>query len=248
MKKTLMTITATALIATSFGFSPYVEAATATKQAISIKETYPNGISSKLVATNNKQDAKSTASIASANTYSVKAGDTLWGISKKTGVSVTNLKKINSLSSDVIRIGQVLKLTSDSDKEEIVQLAADVDKDVTNLINEATKLVGTKYVFGGSSPSGFDCSGFIYYVLNKSGKDVERKSSLSYYKQSTKLDKPEKGDFVFFAGTYKPGISHMGIYIGNNSFVHASSDGVQISSLSNSYWSEHFYSYGRFKD
>lgn len=244
MKKTLMTITATALIATSFGFAPQVEAATATKSAISIKQSYPDSYSSKLVSTIDSNT--NTATIASSNTYTVKSGDTLWAISNRSGVSVKNIKEWNNLSSDVIRVGQVLKLASKSSSEgEIVQLAEEVDQNVTSLINEATKLVGTRYVFGGTTPNGFDCSGFIYYVLNKSGIKVDRTSSLGYYNQSTKVENPEVGDFVFFAGTYKPGISHMGIYIGNNSFVHASSSGVRITSLNDSYWSKYFHSYGK---
>ncbi|MBM7570430.1 C40 family peptidase [Aquibacillus albus] len=250
MKKTLLSISATVLIASSFGIgATSVQASTNTNESVSIKQSYPQSESIKRVTKNSV--SKSTATIASINqsTYTVIAGDTLWGISKKYDVSVSQLKKWNNLSSNTLQIGQSLNVKVEekekSDSSNIEQLSKEEDKEVNSIVNEATKLIGTKYVFGGTSPKGFDCSGFIYYVLNQAGEKLDRTSSLGYYNQSTKVTSPEVGDFVFFAGTYKSGISHMGIYIGNNSFIHASSSGVRITSLDDSYWSKYFHSFGR---
>ena len=115
----------------------------------------------------------------------------------------------------------------------------------SNLINNAKKLMGIKYRFGGTTTSGFDCSGFIQYAFKQSGKSVAR-DTLGQYAGTSKISNPQAGDLVFFAGTYRPGISHVGIYLGNNQFIHAStSKGVAINSVNDSYWKKHFHSYRR---
>ncbi|WP_244913445.1 LysM peptidoglycan-binding domain-containing protein [Heyndrickxia sporothermodurans] len=187
-------------------------------------------------------------------TYIVKSGDTLSKIGKEFGVSVAELKKLNKLTSDMIYVGQKLNI-----KQQAGQTAAPpkVDKpaglsstfSVKKVIDTAKKLVGTPYVWAGATPSGFDCSGFIYYVYNNAGLSLPRISSEGYYNRSYYVTKsPQQGDLVFFTGTYKSGISHLGIYIGNNQFIHASSDGVQLSSLDNSYWKSHFDGFKRLYD
>lgn len=115
-----------------------------------------------------------------------------------------------------------------------------------NIASIAPEFVGTPYVFGGKTPAGFDCSGFIHYVHQFAGLDLLRMSSEDYYKQATKVNVPEVGDLVFFKDTYKTGISHMGIYMGENKFVHAGSKGVEMTNLSNTYWQQHFVAFKRF--
>src|SRR5699024_12556649 len=103
------------------------------------------------------------------------------------------------------------------------------------------------YTWGGSSIStGFDCSGFIDYAYNKAGKSIGRLSSEGYFNRSHYVNKPKKGDLVFFENTYKKGISHLGIYLGGNKFISAESDGVKVNTLDNPYWSKHFDGYKRF--
>ncbi|GGJ94970.1 hypothetical protein GCM10007063_16870 [Lentibacillus kapialis] len=117
---------------------------------------------------------------------------------------------------------------------------------MNELISTAKSQQGTRYVWGGSTPKGFDCSGFIQYTHNKAGKDIPRLSSAGYYNRAQYVNNPEVGDLVFFENTYKSGISHMGIYLGGGDFIHAGSDGVEISNVSNPYWSKHFDGYKRF--
>ncbi|WP_404330385.1 LysM peptidoglycan-binding domain-containing protein [Mesobacillus maritimus] len=177
--------------------------------------------------------------------YKIKAGDTLGKIAQQHKMTVTQLKALNNLSSDLIYAGKTLKVSgqvtiSEPEKEVAASNSAD------QLIKDAKALLGTPYVWGGSSTKGFDCSGFINYVYNKSGKGLVRTSADGYFNRSYYVDKPQPGDLVFFANTYKKGISHVGIYLGNNEFIHAGNDKVEISSLTNTYYKKHFESFKRF--
>ncbi|MGE8204591.1 LysM peptidoglycan-binding domain-containing protein [Heyndrickxia sp. NPDC080065] len=181
-------------------------------------------------------------------TYIVKSGDTLGKISLNFGMSVADLKKLNKLTSDMIYIGQSLIVKAQSGQTnppKVETPAPDLQFSVKKLVDEATKLLGTPYEWGGSTIKGFDCSGFIYYVFGKAGVNLPRTSSEGYYSRSYYVKSPQIGDLVFFADTYKSGISHLGIYVGNNQFIHAGDNGVQLSSLNNSYWKSHFDGYKR---
>ena len=111
------------------------------------------------------------------------------------------------------------------------------------LVANAMKYVGYRYVFGGTSPAGFDCSGFVYYVHNVSGAPVGRGMWQQYNGGARiPISQLQPGDTVFFANTYMPGLSHNGIYIGNGQFIHANDErsGVTISSISTAYWTSHY--------
>ncbi|MBH9966637.1 LysM peptidoglycan-binding domain-containing protein [[Bacillus] enclensis] len=186
--------------------------------------------------------------------YTVKSGDTLSHISINYNVSVSAIKKYNNLKSDMIYVGQVLKLgTSQAAQPEQPSKPADPDPqendtsfNADQLISLAKAQLGKPYVWGGSTTSGFDCSGFIYYAFNKAGVKVTRTSSEGYYNRSFYVNKPVVGDLVFFENTYKKGISHLGIYVGDNKFIHAGDNGVEITSLDNSYWKSKFDGFKRF--
>lgn len=108
-----------------------------------------------------------------------------------------------------------------------------------DIIDTAKSYIGVRYQFGGASPSGFDCSGFLYYVFGKAGIELPRMSSDQYLVgQPVAKANLIPGDMVFFERTYsKAGITHAGIYIGDNKFISAtSSRGIKIDSLSDSYW------------
>jgi len=177
----------------------------------------PNGSS-----TNNIQNSTST--------YTVKAGDTLWAIATKHGLTVSQLKSYNGLTSNTVYIGQVLNLHSNGNVQ-----APKKNFNVNSLITEAKKYLGVPYVWAGTSPQGFDCSGYLHYVFLQVGVAIPR-TVATIWDATTPVSSPQKGDLVFFE-TYKAGPSHAGIYLGDGTFIHAStSKGVTISSMNNSYW------------
>ena len=122
------------------------------------------------------------------------------------------------------------------------------DETFAAMIAEADKYVGYPYVWGGSSPStSFDCSGFISWVLNHSGWSVGRQTAQGLYNICTPVTagQAKPGDLVFFVGTYDtPGVSHVGLYVGNSVMLHCG-DPISYTNLNSSYWQSHLYCYGR---
>ncbi|MEH7125939.1 LysM peptidoglycan-binding domain-containing protein [Bacillus sp. JJ1773] len=167
----------------------------------------------------------------SINTYTVQNGDSLWKIATENNLSVTQLMSMNSLNSNVIYVGQKLTVqqaTATQIKE------SEVSK-VDALIAEAKKYIGVPYVWGGSSPAGFDCSGYLNYVFNHAGISIPR-TVLTIWNATKSVSSPDIGDIVFF-NTSSAGPSHAGIYLGNNKFIHSgSSTGVTISDMTLTYW------------
>lgn len=114
-----------------------------------------------------------------------------------------------------------------------------------SIVAEALNYVGLPYVWGGTGPSGFDCSGFVHYVLTQVfgynfTRDLAAQSVSGRHVDAASL---APGDLVFFQNTYKWGLSHVGIYIGDGQFVHAGSErtGVTISNMWDSYWGSRYY-------
>ncbi|GHI01211.1 C40 family peptidase [Neobacillus kokaensis] len=174
-----------------------------------------------------------------AKTYTVKTGDSLSIIAKIYGLTLTQLTSYNNLSSDIIYVGQVLKLSSDGitvpapKAPELPKVNSSINAD--ELISEAKKYIGVSYVWGGTTPAGFDCSGFLNYVFNKKGISIAR-TVAALWDAGTSVSNPQKGDIVYY-NTFGKGPSHAGIYIGDNKFIHAgTSTGVMITDMNNSYW------------
>lgn len=117
------------------------------------------------------------------------------------------------------------------------------------LLQEAARYLGTPYVWGGYSPSGFDCSGFVSYCLTHSGvRNTGRLTAQGLYDICTPVSESEvqPGDLIFFTGTYNAGepVTHIGIYVGGGQMIHCGHP-VQYTSIYSSYWQSHFYGFGR---
>ena len=113
----------------------------------------------------------------------------------------------------------------------------------SSAISTAKKYIGGRYVFGGTSPSGFDCSGFTQYVFNQSGISIPRTTTgQASVGSSVSKSQLQPGDLLVFSGTYKAGPSHVGVYIGDGNFVHAANSrkGVRVDSVNSSYYGSKF--------
>lgn len=109
------------------------------------------------------------------------------------------------------------------------------------LIAEAHKVIGTPYRAGGTTPKGFDCSGFVGYTYKKVGVSLPRSSGAMYKKgKPVSLKQLAPGDLLFFKTSKHKGISHVAIYIGKNRMIHATSKGVKVDSIHQSYWKQRF--------
>lgn len=193
-----------------------------------------------------------TPTVSTNGTYKVQQGDTLSKIAAQFKMSVSALKTANNLKSDIIYVNQVLKVTISGAAPSTPNAGTPPTTTPTNgqlniskMITDAKKYMGVPYKWGGTTPSGFDCSGFIYYVM-KQQVSMPRYTTMGFWNASKSVSQPQPGDLVFFT-TYAPGPSHLGIYLGNRQFIHAgSSTGVTISSLDNSYWSKRYLGAKRF--
>ncbi|MDR4151734.1 MULTISPECIES: enterotoxin EntFM [Bacillus] len=156
------------------------------------------------------------------------------------------------VSADFVKFvkGGVNNVTNNNNNN-VQQPGKDVQKpttggDTSSIAGFARSLKGKPYRTAGTTPAGFDCSGFIYYVLNKTGHNIERTNVKGYWAQLTKTNNPQPGDLVYFSNTTEAGgLTHMGVYLGNGEFISAetTSTGVKISSVNNSYWSKHLAGY-----
>ena len=130
------------------------------------------------------------------------------------------------------------------------EIVADLNESLGMLPQEeAEKYLNYPYVWGGSNPStSFDCSGFVSYVLTNSGLvNTGRLGAQGLYNVCTPVSRAnaQPGDLIFFVGTYDtPGVSHVGIYVGDGVMLHCG-DPIQYTSINTSYWQSHFYAFGR---
>ena len=121
----------------------------------------------------------------------------------------------------------------------------------SQIVAKAKQYLGVPYKYGGTTPSGFDCSGFVYYVYRSLGINISR-TQTTMYGQGRPISKSElkPGDLVFFQNTYKAGISHVGIYVGDGKFIHSPHSGevVSYANLNSDYYTSHYYGAARYTD
>ncbi|GMA56020.1 peptidoglycan endopeptidase LytE [Alicyclobacillus sacchari] len=198
-----------------------------------------------------KTNSRSVAKSPSDYTYTVRSGDSLWGISQKFHISVQSLETWNGLDSgSVIHPGERLTVSKPATKISVLSSrsstpdASDLSLAESALgftiADYAKTLLGAPYAWGGTSPAGFDCSGFVQYVFAHFGISLPR-TSYGQFDAGTPVAQTnlQPGDIVFF-DTYGSGASHDGVYIGNNQFVNAAGSAVQIDSLTDPYWGGHY--------
>ena len=180
--------------------------------------------------------------------YIVVKGDTLYSISKKVGISLNTLKKLNGFSdSSKLKIGQSVKLTASYGTNNFQK--AQIGDKKQDIVKVAMSLRGSRYVRGGTSRGGFDCSGFTNYVYSQFGIKIPRtaatQATAGHHVNKSEL---QNGDLVLFA-IRGSRVDHVGLYIGGDQFVHAANPqkGVIVSSLSGSYYKTHYVGARRIK-
>lgn len=223
----------------------------------------------------------SSVTATATETRVVKKGESLLAIARECGISVGQLKKMNGLKKNSLKIGQKLKVPASEYEEEIVtvkkenqktepagspsaneepvQLVSQQDEAtppdtavedlsqeetlrIQHLLNVATNFIGVPYKFGGGTRKGIDCSAFVQKVFGFLSVDLPR-TAREQFRVGEKIPKDnlKEGDLVFFK-TYAKYPSHVGIYIGDNKFIHASSRDkrVSVSTLNSPYYTKRF--------
>jgi len=168
--------------------------------------------------------------------YRVQAGDTLWGLARRHRTTAERLAAMNGIALEAtLQIGQRLKVpavpaaaAAQAGLARLAVLPSRGQRWASSLMALATRHVGIRYRWGGNSPSGFDCSGFLYYVFGRNGVALPR-TTFSMFKSGVPVPRGQiqTGDVVFFQ-TLRPGPSHAGIYLGDGRFIHSSSGSGRV--------------------
>jgi cell wall-associated NlpC family hydrolase len=179
-----------------------------------------------------------TSSVNSNIKYTVQPGDSLWKIASQNGITVDELMRINQLSTEIVNPGTELVIPNQS----ITSRSGD-NASSARLLELAARHLGTPYRYGGQSPGGFDCSGFAKYIFGQMGIKLPR-TAAEQAALGIEVTREQllPGDLVYFRCGGKS-IDHVGIYSGNNQFIHSSSPrsgGVIYSSLSEDYYARSY--------
>jgi len=177
--------------------------------------------------------------VESSSTYVICLGDNLWSIAQKYGTTVDNIKALNGLTSDALYAGNTLVVSGTIPTPEVSRSGSGVTGD--GIVAKAAEYLGTPYRYGGSSPGGFDCSGFTNYIYSQFNISLNR-TAAGQYGNGIAVSNLIPGDLVFFS-CYSSSINHVGIYVGNGQFIHSStpaSGGVIYSSLYSGYYANEY--------
>lgn len=204
---------------------------------------------------------------AQAAEYTIKSGDNLWTIAKQHHTTVAKIKELNKMSASKLDVGKKLQVPDTVEKNIVSQPAVSrtfravtpapngatqyTQPDVTssvdvsrgavirrNIMANSFAYIGRPYHYGGTSPKGFDCSGFVRYIFNASGITLPHNSARQY-NQGVKVEKASliTGDLVFFHTGGSKRINHVGIYIGDSKFIHAATRrGISVNNLNEKYY------------
>ncbi len=194
--------------------------------------------------------------------YRIQPGDSLWTLARRFNMSVQEVAAVNGIGEeDTLRIGQVLQVkappeparrptvrTPTAPLRRIVAPSYRGAAWANSLIGLARRFIGTRYRWGATGPSAFDCSGFLQYVFARTGVTLPR-TTYAMYQAGRPVPEGEvmPGDMVFFT-TYRRGPSHAGIYLGDGLFIHSSSGygSVTITPLSKDYYRQRYLGARRF--
>lgn len=196
--------------------------------------------------------------------YEVRAGDTLWDLARRHGMRVEDLAAQNGIEVEsTLRIGQILKVKAETAKRvspaaplrtaplrirQTGSLSYRGTQWASSLIGLARRFIGTRYRWGATGPSAFDCSGFLQYVYARMSVTLPRTTYAMFHAgRPVPAEELKPGDMVFFT-TYRRGPSHAGIYIGDGQFIHSSSGfgSVTITPLSKDYYRKRYLGARRF--
>jgi cell wall-associated NlpC family hydrolase len=191
-------------------------------------ETAPPAVTVATAAAGDSRAPEPSAAAYEAAAPTAGADLAMWGLGQDTAPSANDAAPSTRLGGS-----RLVRRFADS----IIHRSASL---AVNLTRNAMRFLGVPYVFGGTSANGFDCSGYVQHVFALLGLEIPRTADAQYDAGRRVQGAIAPGDLVFFQ-TYSPGPSHVGIYLGNDRFVHASaSRGVIVSSLHESYWSARY--------
>ncbi|MFF1701213.1 NlpC/P60 family protein [Streptomyces sp. NPDC058252] len=176
----------------------------------------------------------------------MQKGDTLSGIASSHHTTWQHLASVNHLSNPNLlypgeRIYLYVKPTSTAPKPSKPSKPGAPTSSGTKIVNQAAKYIGTPYVWGGTSPRGFDCSGLTQYSLKKLGKNIPRVAS-DQYRNSTKVRTPQKGDLVFPYDS-RHHVYHVAIYVNSHTWLESEKPGKGVNYYKP--WTKSVY-YGRY--
>jgi len=180
--------------------------------------------------------------------YTVIPGDTLWAISQFHNMTVERIQALNNLNSSLIIPGQSLLLDNSTGTNQTIPAVAQVSRGASRastILDYAESFIGVPYRYGGTTPKGFDCSGYVQYVFGHFGVKLPRTAGEQYHSgQKINVNDAKPGDIVAFRSG--GAISHTGIYLGSSNFISStSSKGVMVASIYGPYWGDRFLGFSR---